>query len=322
LRVAASACFTARGNLDETWSALVAGASAAGLVPDAAFAKAAPAAFVRRLKRLPRLMVALAQTAHTASGRDVPPGVIAVGTAWGPLHETQDFLRKLFESGDQFSSPMDFIGSVHNAPAGQVALLLGAQAPNLTCSSGERSFAQALLCGALHVAAGAGSALVMAAEAFEPKLSPLFEPAVAHSPLLSDGGAGFVLVPDDGAAGARMRWLGECRDDGGVALLDALATDASAKRYDAVLLGAPAGYDTSADPAAARLGRLLPPAAIVSYRDRLGQHASIGATAAAVASRAVLEGVLPLGGAPLALPHKRILLLELGSRMTAIEVFA
>ncbi len=320
LRIAASACLTARGGRDETWNALLSRESTAGLVPDAAFSKAAPATFVRRLKRLPRLMLALAQTVQTASGWTTPPETIAVGTAWGPLAETQEFLRKLFESGDQFSSPMDFIGSVHNAPAGQIALLLGSQAPNLTCSAGERSFSQVLLCGSLHIASGAGSALVVAAEAFEPRLSPLFEPEVAGTPLVSDGGAAFFLVPDDGAPGARLRWLGEGGNDGAVALVDRLA--GVIPHHDAVVVGIPAGHTLAKDPAYARLSQLLPPATIVTYRDQLGQHASVGATAAAIAVRAVAEGRLPFPDVPIALPHRRLLLLEFGPRLTAIEVFA
>jgi 3-oxoacyl-(acyl-carrier-protein) synthase len=316
LRVAAAACLTARGGLDETWAALLARESAAGLVPDAAFAKAAPASFVRRLRRLPRLMLALAQTAHTASGRATAPDLIAAGTAWGPLAETQEFLRKLFETGDQFSSPMDFIGSVHNAPAGQIALLLGCQAPNLTCSAGERSFGQALLCASLHIASGAGSALVVAAEAFEAKLSPLFEPAVAASPLRSDGGAAFVLLPDEGGPGPRLRWLGEATDDAG--FVAHLTGDVN-ERYDAVMVGLPAGHDPAK---AARWTQLLPSPSIVTYRDRLGQHASVAATLTAVASRAVVEGVLPLADAPIALARRRLLLLEIGPRLTAIEVLA
>jgi 3-oxoacyl-[acyl-carrier-protein] synthase-1/3-oxoacyl-[acyl-carrier-protein] synthase II len=320
LRIAASACLTARGGLDETWNALLSRESTAGLVPDAAFARAAPAAFVRRLKRLPRLMLALAQTVHTASGRAAPPEAIAVGTAWGPLAETQEFLRKLFESGDQFSSPMDFIGSVHNAPAGQIALLLGSQAPNLTCSAGGRSCSQALLCGTLQIASGAGSALVVAAEAFEPRLSPLFDPEGARGPLVSDGGAAFLLIPDDGDPGVRLRWLGEGGNDGAVALVDRFA--GVTPQHDAVVVGIPAGHDLAKDPAYARLGQLLPSASIVAYRDRLGQHASIGATAAAIAGRAVAVGTLPFTGAPIALPHRRLLLLEFGPRLAAIEVFA
>jgi 3-oxoacyl-(acyl-carrier-protein) synthase len=320
LRIAAAACLTARGGLDETWAALLARETAAGLVPDAAFAKAAPAAFVRRLKRLPRLMLALAQTAHIASGRTTPPETIAVGTAWGPLAETSDFLRKLFESGDQFSSPMDFIGSVHNAPAGQIALLLGCQAPNLTCSAGQRSFSQALLCGSLQIAAGAGSALVVAAEAFEPKLSPLFEPEVAASP--SDGGAAFVLVADDGAEGARLRWLGEAGGEGAIRLVDALTGDAFAQRYDAVVLTVPPAHDLFNDPGWLRLLQWVPPTAFVRYPSQLGHHASVGASAAAIAAHAIGESVLPFPHPAIVFRHRRLLLLEFGPRLAAVEVFA
>ena len=328
LRVAGAACLTARGALAETWKALLAGESVAGFVPDAVFSKAAPAAFIRRLKRLPRLMLALAQTALHASGRTSPPDLLATGTAWGPLAETQDFLRKLFETGDQFSSPMDFIGSVHNAPAGQVALLLGAQAPNWTCSSGDRSFEQALLCVSLAMAEGAPSALVMAAEAHQAHLSPLFDPAAATGPLASDGGAALVLLPDDGAPGARVRWLGEngkgedCGDGAAVALCTQLAARVPLDCYDAVALSVPAAMGADADRELLRLAEVLHPCPVLAYRDRLGQHASVSATATALAARAVLEGALPFGQAPIPLRRKRVLLLLLARHATAVEVFA
>jgi 3-oxoacyl-(acyl-carrier-protein) synthase len=326
LRIAASDCLTGRGGLDETWATLLGREATAGLVPEAAFAKAAPAAFVRRLKRLPRMMVALAQTVHTASRRTSPPDAILVGTAWGPLAETQDFLRKLFESSDQFSSPMDFVGSVHNAPAGQIALLLGCQAPNLTCSAGRRSFAQALLGASLQVATGAGSALVAVAEAFEPRLSPLFEPEIASRDLASDGGAAFMLVPDDAAPGPRVRWLGEAAGEAARGLLEALTGSAFANHYDSVLFGASLARDLTADPTLFNLIQRVVPAtgrvtAIEPYAGWLGHHASVSATATAIAARAVIEGALPFPAAP-SLRHRRLLLLELGPPLAAWEVFA
>jgi 3-oxoacyl-[acyl-carrier-protein] synthase-1/3-oxoacyl-[acyl-carrier-protein] synthase II len=264
-------------------------------------------------------MLALAQTAWQASGRTSPPALLATGTAWGPLAETQEFLRKLFETGDQFSSPMDFIGSVHNAPAGQVALLLGAQGPNWTCSSGDHSFEQALLCVSLGMAKGADSALVLAAEAYEARLSPLLDPGAATGPLASDGGAALLLVPDDGGAGARVRWLGES-GSGALALLAQVAAHAPLASYDAVAVSLPATTGESVDLAISRLTEMLKPCPVVAYRDRLGQHASVSATATALAARAVREGVFPFGGIPL--PRKRLLLLLLGPRATAVEVFA
>jgi 3-oxoacyl-(acyl-carrier-protein) synthase len=316
LRIASAACFTGAGDLSQTWNALVRGSSTVGLVPDAAFAKAVSGPFARRLKRLPRLMLALAQTAYRASGVAQPPDLIAVGTAWGPLAETQDFLRKLFESGEQFSSPTDFIGSVHNAPAGQIAQLLEATGPNITCAAGDRSFAQALLCASLGLAEGA-SALVMAAEAHESHLSPLFEPE-AQGARASDGGAALVLLADDGTPGARLRWLGESAARG-PAFLDALALGNLRDRFDAILVSKPAGSDGATDASAALA---QPGCPLVTVRDRLGHHASVGATVAALCARAVTEGTLPVGEAPLRLAHRRLLLLDLGARSAAVEVFA
>jgi 3-oxoacyl-(acyl-carrier-protein) synthase len=318
LRVAGAACFTGVGDLPQTWDTLVRGSSTVGFVPDAVFVKAVAASFARRLKRLPRLMLALAQTAYQTSGVTQPPGLIAVGTAWGPLAETKDFLRKLFESGEQFSSPTDFIGSVHNAPAGQIAQILAATGPNLTCAAGDRSFAQALLCASLGLAAGTSSALVMAAEAHEGRFSPLFEPASqgAHA---SDGGAALVLLPDDGAPGARLRWLGESATRG-PAFVDGLALGNLRDRYDAVLVSRPAGFASAADDAIAGIAQRGCP--LVHVRERLGQHASISATVAAISARAVIEGTLPLGESPLPLARKRLLLLDLGARSAAVEVFA
>jgi 3-oxoacyl-(acyl-carrier-protein) synthase len=321
VRVASLACLTGGGTLDQTARALGAGESVASLVPDAAFAKAAPAAFVRRLKRLPRMMLALANAAHAAAGTDGPPAFLAVGTAWGPLAETQDFLRKLFDTGDQFSSPTDFIGSVNNAPAGQVALLLATQAPNLTFSSGDRSFEQAVLSASLGIATGADNALVLAAEAYQPTLSPLFDPAAAaHA---CDGGAAFVLVPDDGLPGARLRWLGEAATPDSIEpLFEHIRGLAQSDRFDAVALGIPAAFAGQCGPLVPQLAARFPTTPILPYRDRLGQHASVSATAAALVAEAVLAGTLRLGGTPMSLPRRRVLLVQLGPRSTALEVFA
>ena len=110
-----------------------------------------------------------------------------------------------------------------------------------------------------------------------------------------------------------MRWLGE---HDALALLEEHQTG----HYDAILVGVPASLGTGADEPLAKLTSAGCP--LVTFRDHLGQHASVGATAAAVAARAVLEGVLPFASAPMPLPHKRLLLLELGPRVAAMEVFA
>jgi len=162
---------------------------------------------------------------------------------------------------------------------------------------------------------------VMAAEAHEPRLSPLFDPSSAQGPLASDGGAAFFLVPDDDSPGARMRWLGECAGSG-LEIFQKLPILRLPGRYDAVCLGVPASLGAGADESLAELAASMSPCPLVLFRNRLGQHASVSATAAALAARAVLEGRLPFADPPLQLPRKRLLLLELGPPATAIEVFA
>ena len=94
------------------------------------------------------MVLSLAEHAIKAGG-DQKPSSIYFGTGWGALSETYDFLDKLFESDEQFPSPTDFIGSVHNAPAGQAAIWYGAEGANVTATGGDYSFEQALFCASL-----------------------------------------------------------------------------------------------------------------------------------------------------------------------------
>jgi len=158
---------------------------------------------------------------------------------------------------------------------------------------------------------------VLAAEAFEPTLSPLFEPTPGAG--ASDGGAALLLLPDDGTAGARVRWLGEAASGSAPAMLERIFEDRPGG-YDVVLVGCPASHDAGGDPTWAWLGQLAVPS--VWRHERLGHHASARATATAIAERAVTAGSLPLAGVPLPLPARRLLLVELGPRVAALEVFA
>jgi 3-oxoacyl-[acyl-carrier-protein] synthase-1/3-oxoacyl-[acyl-carrier-protein] synthase II len=91
---------------------------------------------VRRLKRLPRLALSLAIAAHKDSGEVDAPSSVFFGTGWGALSETYDFLTRLFETDGQFPSPTDFVGSVHNAPAGQIAMQFRSTGANVTTTGG------------------------------------------------------------------------------------------------------------------------------------------------------------------------------------------
>ena len=120
-----------------------------------------------------------------------------------------------------------------------------------------------------------------------------------------------------------MRWLGEAPSDDSLSpLLEGMPTLAETSHYDAIALGVPAAFAPHTQEFVAQVATRFPNCPCLPYRARLGQHASVGATAAAVVARAVLAGALPFAQTPVPLPRKRVLLLQLGRRSAAMEVFA
>ena len=174
--VLGSACLTGAGNLAQTMKRLAAGETICGMAPAQAIMQGLQESAVRRLKRLPRMALSLAAAA--CEGRD-GPAAICFGTGWGGLSETHDFLERLFSTQERFTSPTDFIGSVHNAPAGQAAIQLQAQGANLTLTDGDYSFEQALFSAGLIAHEADGPLLVMGADEYHEKLTPLFDPSAA-----------------------------------------------------------------------------------------------------------------------------------------------
>jgi 3-oxoacyl-[acyl-carrier-protein] synthase-1/3-oxoacyl-[acyl-carrier-protein] synthase II len=159
------ACLTGAGDGPATMSRLFAGDSVKGVLDFEALAAHLPQRVVRRLKRLPRMSLTLASAAGAGG---CAPHAVFFGTGWGPLSEAYDFLTKLYESGEKFSSPTDFIGSVHNAPAGQAAMQVQATGPNITLSGGDYSFEQALFTASLFRHVSADPFLLIGADEHHP----------------------------------------------------------------------------------------------------------------------------------------------------------
>lgn len=100
-----------------------------------------PAAMKRRSPRIWRM-------AHVAVSRllsDYPatPNSIAAATALGALDETVNFLNGSFTDG--FGSPRNFIASVHNSMAGNLAMSFKIKGPNLTICDSQNSLASAII---------------------------------------------------------------------------------------------------------------------------------------------------------------------------------
>lgn len=324
--IIAGSCITGAGDLAQTMARLNEGKACGGILPLGDISKNLPAREVRRLKRLPRLALALAIDARNSAARD--PASIFFGTAWGPLSETYDFLTKLYESDEQFTSPTDFVGSVHNAPAGQAAIWLKATGANVTTTGGDYSFEEALV--AASLAAGSGETLlVMGSDEHHETLSPLFDGSVRAAGVPSDGGGALLLQKTESAGGVRISplYYACAAADAIPSLVQTLGgAGRIGEVYAAVFAGMPRG---TLDSSRKQLDEFLESAAfsgpVIDYRSFLGEFGSAAAAAAVAASQYAKEGTLPgalCNGVDLSLRGKRILLLGLGPSVTAIEITA
>ena len=282
---------------------------------------------IRRLKRLSRLVMALAVQAKAAAISDGSLDAIYFGTAWGPLSETHDFLVKLFDSGERLASPTDFIGSVHNAPAGQAALLLSAKGHNVTLTGGDTSFEQAVLSATLLAEEDKPFCLIGADE-YHPTLSPRFDESIAGESQPSDGGGSLLLVPSEVDSGLRLGFvtcLSARKADVVTELIRQLGgVDTIATRYGALALNIPAAdrenSQTLLDDLLQRSGFS---GSVWNLRDTLGQHPAAGAVATALCSHYVQQRRLPASiceGGNRELQGRGILLLTLSKTWTALEI--
>ncbi len=323
------ACITGAGNLEQTLKNLNEGKTCGGTLPLADLSKKLPVREVRRLKRLPRLALALATEASESLRPSQTPSSIFFCTSWGPLSETYHFLTKLYESNEQFSSPTEFVGSVHNAPAGQVAMMLNATGPNVTATGGDYSFEQALLAASLAVRESDGTVLVMGADEHHEILSPLFDKSVEISSNPSDGGGALMIRKTEKPSGLRIAliFLENTSNNPSIvrSLLHRLGEpDEIRLKYGAVFAGMPAGERAICEKQVREIMSAVDfSGPVVDFRKFTGEFGSATATAAALAVRFVRDGKIPgylSGGAESPLNGKGMLLLGLGRFLTAIEV--
>jgi 3-oxoacyl-(acyl-carrier-protein) synthase len=278
-----------------------------------------PPQMIRRLKRLSLMTVAMAAEARSNAG-DPEIESVFFGTGWGSLSETNDFLNGLFESDEKFPSPIDFIGSVHNAPAGQLALAHRATGANITVSGGDYSFEQALLA-AQYLAPDEAAFLVAAADEGHAKLSPLFDPSVAATSPISDGGGVLVLSRHPVANAPKIALKHFETGFGDPAMPDRMveALGDPSGRIGLVLAGIPAAQRMMGR---AQLDHFISRSgysgSILDYRRLIGEFAS--ATAVAAVFAAAMAGDPNRSDHSSGVQAPGILVLGLGSSLTAMEV--
>jgi len=254
-----------------------------------------------------------------------------MGTGWGALSETHDFLGRLFDTDEQFPSPTDFVGSVHNSSASQIAIYFQATGPNLTASAGNYSFEQALMTASLAAPAGDGPFFVLAADEYHPHLSPLFEPASSAECPAADGGGALCLQYGFAASGLTISNSFFRRDDNTeqviAALIHALGGEAAIQAdYGMLLAGIPAACRGRAtEQLKAFLAQSGFAAPVVDYRRLTGEFASASAVAAVMAIHWLQQGCIPPslnGGDNSTLTQKKALIIGFGPYVTSMEITA
>lgn len=325
LRILGQSCITGAGRLKESLEKMSAGENCKGILSLADLSKNLSPGTVRRMKRLPRMVLSLAISAFEQTACPEKPDSVYLGTGWGPLSETHDFLTRLFESDEKFTSPTDFIGSVHNAPAGHVAMHFGAKGPNITVTGGDYSFEQALITANLLAENSSNPFLIMAADEFHPALSPLFDPSVSDN-LNSDGGAALCVKRSENADGICISPLffenAEGNPDIVLSLIRAL--ERSGEKFAAILAGIPAAFREKGE---SQLQNFLSLAKwnipVIEYRKWIGEFASASSVATVMGSAFVRAGEIPdalCQGKICYLKGKGILLLGLGKFVTAVGI--
>ncbi|EIM63337.1 beta-ketoacyl-[acyl-carrier-protein] synthase family protein [Desulfobacter postgatei] len=329
MSVLGSACVTGAGTTADSLEAFYKGHSLAGMITDSTLTDLLSLKKVRRMKRFSRLMLALAVLA----GKDAPPGIspasIIGGTGWGSLSETWDFLSRLFAGNEKSSSPIDFVGSVHNAALGHVAMELGAKGANITTTGGDTSFEQALWTAGILGQKDHAPMMVMGGDEHHPDLSFKFDMSVIPGERAADGGGALVLAPGavPGKTTLTPRLFMKYDDrlgpkDSLTGLIRELPDFND--RYGAVMAGIPrtcaARRKDLAEALTNAFSSSLP---ILDYRSLTGQFATAPAVAAVLAVDAVENNRLPnpnVQGQSMDLQHRGILLLGLGRYLTAVEV--
>ncbi len=322
---------TGAGDLQDTMDSLTKAQSCRGCFDTQDLAQKLPPALIRRLKRLPVMALSLADTARKHVGGQAKPDGIFFGTGLGCLSETGDFLDRLFSTHERFASPTDFVGSVHNAAAGQIAMHFESTGANLTLSGEDSSFEQALSAAGLLTGAGS-AALVLGADEGHNRLSTLFDPSTGRDEPLADGGGALWLSNDAGATGPSiaLTYYAPAPSKATASMATLVNTidreQPAQERYALIMAGMPAAYRRQAEAQlVAFLGQAGFCGPVVDYRALIGEFQSASAVAAVIAAECIQRGTVPANlctGYNCQTGKKGVLILGLGKFITAMEVMS
>lgn len=327
--VIGNACLTVGGGIEATIECMRRGEDLRGTVSSSEILEPLSEKSVRRLKRLPRMVMSLAVSACKDIATAGPPAAVFLGTGWGALSETYDFLTKLFESDERFTSPTDFIGSVHNAAAGQVAIRFKSNGPNVTTTGNDCVFEQALLSASLLSHDSESPLLLIGADEYHETLSPLFDASIGLSGPPSDGGGALYLKPETTTSPCRiypsfMAYSGKNKQS----MPELISALGGGKRireqFGAVMAGIPAAQRKKGNEQLKNFLSLTGyPHPSIDYRRYIGEFASASAVAAVLAVSFVQADEIPEN---ICYPQRTpllgqgVLVLGFGHFITAVEI--
>ena len=269
-----------------------------------------PVMKMRRMNALSRLGVAAAKLAIEDCGSAPGPETgVALGTAFGPVQTSVEYMQEYVEKGAALAPPQLFAESVANAPGSHIAIEWGLRGFNVTITQRESSALAAAMFGAQQIVKGSASAALIGGveEANEMLFSVLDRiGALAHEGrpdgiILGEGGA--VLVANTGTR-KPYGWLagfGIARDttapisDWGtdpasvIAAMQGALDDAGVARVDAVFVSAN-GSKRGDELERRALEQLFGTIETVPTKHIFGEYAAGGALQLAAALIAIDEG--------------------------------
>ncbi|MBK8227973.1 MAG: beta-ketoacyl synthase chain length factor [Flavobacteriales bacterium] len=164
-----------------------------------------PASAARRLSSIQHEACLLSLAALHRAGVARPDAIVA-STALGCLDDTERFLTDLHDAGDALLSPLPFMRSTHNTMAGQLALMLKCDGPNITHAQGFDGFHASLVEAEMLLdERPEWNVLVLAIDERTALLDRLAQ-ALQPGSIVGGGGEAFLLTGASDQGLARITW--------------------------------------------------------------------------------------------------------------------
>jgi 3-oxoacyl-[acyl-carrier-protein] synthase II len=121
-----------------------------------------PAMKLRRMNALSRFAVAAARLAIDDCGATLASDCgVAIGTAFGPVQTSVDYMQEYVEKGAALAPPQLFAESVANAPGSHIAIEWNLRGFNITVTQRESSLLAAAMYAATQILKGSASAALI-----------------------------------------------------------------------------------------------------------------------------------------------------------------